>query len=378
MNVKIVHVTSVHNRFDTRIFHKECRSISKNGYSVSLLVADGIGEQVVNDVPIYDVGKFKNRWQRVFVGSKRILTKAKDLDADIIHVHDPELIPVALQLKKAGKKIVFDAHEDFPRQILNKHYIPRPLRRLVSKAFATFEARVCGAFDAIVAATPSIQKKYEKQGLRCVNVNNFPLLTEFKTEVNWKNKLNEACYLGGLCRTRGTYELIQATKYLEPKVKINICGEFFDETFKNLCIDLPEWKNVKNFGYVDRQKITEVLNRSFAGLVTLYPTSSYIDSLPVKMFEYMAAGIPVIASNFPTWREIIETKTCGLCVDPLQPTDIAKGIKFLFTNPKVARDLGNNGRLLIEREFNWEGEVGKLIKLYGMLETTLPKKKRHI
>jgi glycosyltransferase involved in cell wall biosynthesis len=101
-----------------------------------------------------------------------------------------------------------------------------------------------------------------------------------------------------------------------------------------------------------------------AGLVTLHPTPAYLDSLPVKMFEYMSAGLPVIASDFPLWREIIEGNDCGLCIDPLDPAAIAAAIDALVSNPARAEQMGRNGRAAVEQHFNWANEERKLLQLY--------------
>ena len=120
-------------------------------------------------------------------------------------------------------------------------------------------------------------------------------------------------------------------------------------------------------GWLDRQGVKTVLNESFAGLVTLHPIVNYLDALPVKMFEYMAAGLPVIASNFALWKQIIEGNQCGLCVDPLNPKAIAEAIDYLVTHPEEAEKMGLNGQRAVQELYNWGNEERKLIQLYESL-----------
>jgi glycosyltransferase involved in cell wall biosynthesis len=107
--------------------------------------------------------------------------------------------------------------------------------------------------------------------------------------------------------------------------------------------------------------------RSMAGLVTLHPVINYLDALPVKMFEYMAAGIPVIASDFPVWRDIIDASGCGICVDPFHPPAIAAAIDYLLLHPDQARRMGENGRRAVASQYNWNAEAAKLLAFYSDL-----------
>ena len=104
-----------------------------------------------------------------------------------------------------------------------------------------------------------------------------------------------------------------------------------------------------------------------AGLVTFYPLPNHVDAQPNKMFEYMSSGLPVIASNFPLWKKIIEGNKCGLCVDPLDPAAIAKAIDYIVSHPDEARAMGENGKRAVYEKYNWGVESEKLISLYRSL-----------
>ena len=134
---KIVHLTSVHPRYDVRIFHKECMSLSKN-WEVALIVADNKGDEICQNIKIYDVGKENGRFNRIFKTTKKVYQKALQLNGDIYHFHDPELLPVGKKLAQKGKKVIYDSHEDMPALLSEKEWITPFLRPLVAKIFTYY------------------------------------------------------------------------------------------------------------------------------------------------------------------------------------------------------------------------------------------------
>ncbi|MBN8978394.1 MAG: glycosyltransferase family 4 protein [Rhizobiales bacterium] len=366
--MKVAHLTSVHPRFDTRIFRKECLTLHRADYEVSLVVADGHGDAVVEGVNILDVGMVKGgRLRRMTASANSVYERARALGSDLYHLHDPELLPIGLKLKRAGHKVIFDSHEDYPADILTKAYLKPGLRRLVSSGFSVFECYACPKLDYIVAATPAIRAKFEHLGCAVVDINNFPLVAEFDEGISWESKRTHACYVGAMTSIRGVPELVDAMALTDPSITLSLVGEFTEDATAERAKASRGWQRVREHGFLGRKELRATLAHSFAGVVTFLPAPNHVDAQPNKMFEYMAAGVPVIGSHFPLWREILGSNDCGICVDPGNPSEIARAIDMLFHDQERGRSMGERGRAAVLSKYNWERESSKLLELYGAI-----------
>ena len=365
---KIIHITSVHSELDIRIFHKQCVSLVKAGYDVTLLVA-GCKEQELNGVKIHSVPKEKNRLLRILRTPWNLYRKAAKCDAQICHFHDPDLIPIAILLSIHGKKVIYDVHEDYPECILDKFWIPSLLRKPVSLITAFVEwfgSRFF--FTAIISVTSTIAKRFPKQ--KTFIVQNFPLLQEMTggQNKNYSERSQQLAHIGRLDKTRSCFEILSAMETISHKnCRLIIAGMFPESQTEKRCMMYNGWKKVDFQGWLSRKEVANILANVRAGLVLFHPGPNNTESQPNKLFEYMSAGIPVIASDLPLWKKIIGDAQCGLLVDPLQPKAIAKAIDWLLDHPKEAEQMGKNGRKAVVEQYNWEIESKTLLNLYNEL-----------
>lgn len=359
--IKVCHITSAHYYKDVRIFEKQCSSLANAGFDVKLIVAKG-ESTTINGVEVIKVQSSEgNRFKRMWKTAKLVYLSAQEQQAKLYHFHDPELLRFALRLKKSGAKVIYDAHEDLPRQIMGKYWIPKPLRKIVSFLVEKFENYIVSKLDGVVAATGFIKDRFLKVNPNCIDVNNYPILSEeIAVESSQENSI---CYAGGITDNRGIAGIVESLAFL-PGVKLKLAGSYSPQNFRDELSALSSWNQVEELGFVSRYEVKKLMRQSIAGLVTLKPLPNYLDSLPIKMFEYMYERVPVIASDFPLWKTIVEEQGCGICVDPNSPKEIANGIQYLIDNPTVGQEMGKKGRALVLEKYNWKNEEVKLVDFY--------------
>jgi glycosyltransferase involved in cell wall biosynthesis len=370
MSIKsITHLTSVHPRYDTRIFFKECISLTEiKNYKVNLIVADSLGDEVNSKVFIYDVGKAKNRIQRIFHTTKKVFNKAVELKSDIYHIHDPELIPIGLKLKKIGKIVIFDVHEHISLQIQDKKYLNKALRKILSKFYIFYEKYALAKFDFLILAEDSYVPHYERINNICT-ILNMPDTAALKDYIVNNRVDNGLFYIGGISNERGLDVTIDAIKILKNKytdIYMHYIGNTYNDILRTLDLkDIQE--NIKFYGHMPLHQGLEISKHAKVGLSILKPLANYRYSYSTKIFEYMAIGLPVVTSNFALYKNIIEKYNCGICVDPQNPQEIADAIDSIISSPQLAYQMGQNGQEVVEKYFNWNVEKTKLFDIYYKL-----------
>jgi len=363
--IKICHFTSVHSSNDVRIFHKECSSLAREGYLVYLVTPGSSYE--LNGVHVIGVGeKPKSRVTRMFSFSKQVYEKALELDADVYHFHDPELLPYGAKLKKRGKIVIYDAHENYSLTILFKAQLK--FRKTIAFFFHMYEQHVVKSLDAaIIPCTYNGKNIFENIAKRTVYIDNLPLINELYSAYNPNRTDKYICYIGGLSYYRGITHLIKAA--YESKVKLVLGGKFGDPQYFKYVKALKEYECVEYVGYVDRTEIAEIFNRASIGVCIIMDEgqNSQADNFPTKVYEYMAMGLPVLLTDQPRARKFVEAYPCGICVKPNEVGEISSAINYLLANPNIAENMGNIGREAVLEKYNWYAEENKLIKLYKEL-----------
>ena len=367
IGTKICILTSVHSPRDVRIFHKEATSLAAAGYEVSI-VAPHDQDEKVDAVQLKAVPAARGRLERMTRTAWRVYKAGVRQRACVYHLHDPELIPAGLLLKSQGRCVVYDVHEDLPRDILDKDWIARWLRRPVAWVAGHFEVGLTSFFDAVVAATPSIARRFPKEHTETIQ--NYPNAQELAVPgAAYADRSFLLAYVGGVSKIRGARQVVEAMEFLptELRARCAIAGNWDPPELQHELASLTGWGFVDNLGWRSRAEVAGLLSRARIGILMFQPVANHTESLPTKLFEYMSAGIPVIASDFPLWKGIINSAGCGLVVDPSNPRAIAEAASWLFQHPDEAEQMGRRGAAAIEARYTWAAEQTKLLALYSRL-----------
>ncbi len=368
----VVHLTSVHSAADARIFRKECRSLADAGFHVTS-VGWHPSDTILDQVRIKSIERDRGRLARMTRTAWRVYRAALELDADLYHFHDPELIPVGLLLRARGKHVIYDLHEDLPKDIVAKPYLPAWSRRPIAWVMDKIERAAGRRFSALVAVTPSIASRFHDVNSRTIVVHNYPLSNELTLDQPpqpWGLRRQSVAYVGGMMALRGIREMIEAMSLLPPTLPatLELAGPHpHGEASAQELSTRPGWERVRHHGFVRPAEMFEILRSVRAGLVLFHPVPNHFEAMPQKIFEYMGAGLPVIASDFPLWRRILGEPGCGVFVDPQDPRAIARAIEYILLNPAEAEEMGRRGRATVLERYNWDVQAKRLVNLYTEL-----------
>jgi glycosyltransferase involved in cell wall biosynthesis len=378
VKIKVCVITSSHPVFDTRIFQKECRSLVDAGFDVTLIAPAEEGVSVVEGVRVIGFGRLRSRWQR-FTNLVRIGRLALQQNADVYHVHEPELLLLWLLLKihKPRARFIYDVHEDYAAAVLSgeKYWIPKYLKYVIARSLDVYEKLMSRRVDLVVAAAPDIEQNFK--GCHAISVRNFaPLIVINRIYAQAKRRdglsgPRELIFTGSITRERGIIEVIKALELLGPDIKVvlTVAGHYHDERLRSELEGLPGFKKTEFLGWLSFEDMIKRVINADAALMCFHSDPN-IDSAVErsnKLYEFMAMGIPIIISELPEWAAVINEVGCGLTVNPHDPSDIADKLNYLLRNPVEAQSMGLKGRKAGLEKFSWEKEVQVLLDYYRKL-----------
>ena len=366
---RICHVCAGHSADDGRVFHRACAALAAAGYEVHLLArADGDSPYVRQGVTIHPLPRWRSRADRLR-NRWRIARQAADLDPDLFHVHEPELLgPV---LARAGSRpVIWDAHESYLDILLDRAWIPRWTRPAARLAWDIRERSLVRRCAAVIAATDRVACRYRPLHERVVTVANYPDLRDLEDLPAAPRDAATCVYAGTIVPNRGLPQVFAALALLRQRgldVRLSLAGSGEAQYLRELLAQLESsgiGDLVSYHGVLPRREALALQGRSGVGLIPGLPVGNNLAAVPVKMVECMALGLPVVFSDFPSHREVAGEHSAGIPVDPTSAQQIADAIERLVRNPGLARRMGENGRRAVREHFHWGLEREKLLGLY--------------
>ncbi len=359
-NNTICYLGSSFTRKDSRIVYRQAISMHNAGYDVFYVLSDELENFEKFGINFISTGrKFKNRLFRMLFNKNDLYKIAKNIDADVYQISEPELIRLGLKIKKRlNKKIIFDMREDYPELILKKTYIPQIIRPIISKYITFLMRQSLKKYDMQISVTPNLVE-FLKVQCKCKNtimVTNYPILSD-KKNMSYEEYLqrnNSLLYIGTIYRISRQELLLNLLGEMKD-IEYVIAGRFYGK-YRNELEMHKNWHKVKFIDGFKRENMNNIMSMATIGnsLRDFSQTGTKEGSLGVlKLFEYMEAGLPVICSDVPLWREIIDKYKCGICVDPNDEKKIGIAVKYLMDNKSEAYNMGQNGRRAVLEKYNW-------------------------
>lgn len=366
---RVLHVSSAHRVSDDRICRKEAVALWDAGYDITVLGLKKADGTVLPDGPRFmQYAAPASRARRFLIRLPWLVVYCTTHRYDAYHLHDPDLILLGFFLKSIGRRVIYDVHESYPMVVLDREWIPRPLRPLLSRLWRRLEAAFVRCADLTVAAHDSVRRQFNAGTV--ITVCNFPDLEKPAAvpPVPMAQRPLRVVHHGDLTEQRGLVTMVDAIAEvrLDEEPNLRLAGSLRPAMQERIG-GRPGMRRTTYLGWLDHERLAEELAQARAGLVLLHPTNNYLVIRPNKLFAYMAAGLPVVVSDFPHWRAVVEPAACGILVDPLDPSAIARAIEYVVTHPEEAAAMGARGREAVTRSYNWRSEKEKLIAGYRQL-----------
>lgn len=362
-------ITGLYDRYDTLMFERQGLSLVEAGFKVTYVVCDQLGNEVKNGINIVSTGfSPKNRVHRFFKTKIILLDYVDKVDADIYQISDPELIGLVSCIRKKGKKVVFNLREYYPDMVLGKSYIPKILRPLISSYSKEVLKRKLKLYDAVFTVTDEFVDIL-RNDFRLTNVY---LLTNYpRPDYNYQLSKSDYIKRPNLLFYEGTIYIISRQEVVFDAIKDipdlgYLIAGVIEEGYEGITRH-EYWPQVQFVNGFKKEQLKEFFSKATI-CNTLRDFGKLDGSLGVlKVFESMEAALPVLFSDVPLYRKIVDKYKCGLCVDPNNPVAIKDAICYLMNNKDVAYQMGQNARKAVLQEFNWHKQAKVYIKVINSI-----------
>ncbi|HEY3682536.1 MAG TPA: glycosyltransferase [Streptosporangiaceae bacterium] len=345
--MRVCVATIVHNPNDARILHRQIRALLDAGHAVTYVAPFRDGNTAPwPGIEVVDVPRARGRRRLRAVRTARRKLARHAPSADVVIVHDPELL-LALPRRRDGRPVlVWDVHEDTAAALAGKRWLPAPLRPALRPVVRGVE-RVAERRMKLLLAEEGYRDRFRLPHPVVANTVYVP------DEPPPRPGPDRLVYLGHISRARGIEEIVAAARMLRPRgVTVELIGAA-DAEVRPLLRDAQREGVLRWYGYVPNDAALRITEGALAGLAPLRDEPNYRHSLPTKIVEYMAHGVPVIATPLPTSEDIVTAADCGLIVPFNDPAALADAALRLRDDPELRIAMGKRGHLSAHTTYNW-------------------------
>lgn len=385
-NLKICILSTGHTPLDDRVYYKQVVSLRGSYNCITMLMKGHPGDfreanQEINYIPLGP--------GRGVLGRMRLIPKAMlqlwRLKPRIIHFHDFELVfalPVMRLLR--GCKIIYDVHEVYPEMVMDSAKLPPVLKPILAFGVWAFEMLLSQLADQIITTDDAIANRFKSIHLNVETIFNYPRLNLFQPNPKRVAELEAKyvgrtpiIYQGGMGATKGLFSMIASVAILKaefPRILLLLVGPMTNglkEQVVNRINSDGTGDYVDLVGLVPHKDVVNYMAVSKIGLVANLPTQKWFKNIPIKQFEYMACGLPVVGSDVPPTATYLKTSSGGLVFDATKPAALADAVRRLLRNENDRRQTGESGRKAVESWWNWDNMEKRLLSVYKRLESEL-------
>lgn len=363
---RVLLLSTVHPSADSRIVYKIAPSLQ--GHYEVFCALPGILGGFREELHLIWLPKFGRLLPRILFAHPIALFKYLRLRPDIVHIFVPELIPLALLFQWAGAKVVYEVQEN----LFKKFAIKRYNNGLVFKWLFRFFDRLARRRFHLIFTDDAYLEEYRNLTKPFAIIHNYVSLPVMDTLAHEgvRTHRSEVFYLGVVSMERCLDRMINAFAMLKnsyPDCHLHLFGPVrVDRAELEAIAGYQQVKsNITFHGYTDQKVALRYARQAVAGIALLKPVADYPESFPTKLFEYMALKLPVITSDFPVYKRIVEESGSGFCISPYDAEALYRALESCITDGALRSEMGNNGRKAAERCYNWTSEEAKLLSFYN-------------
>lgn len=375
MSRSIAIVTSIHPDFDSRIW-KHARSMAAAGWRVEL-VAPWVrrSEQIPGGIRTHFFGRVTSRPVRPVAIPVRIARKLLPIvgGCDIVHFHDIDILPW-MSILSLSKHVVYDVHEDYPEEMMVREWVPQALRRPFAKTLEVGQRIFARPIRNIVLTQPELDPEFKGNRFRKILIYNYASIDLMNGWTDdYLSRPPTVAFIGSQHTNNGTDLLIDIAarvRRVRPDVRFIASDRFPNTGIRSAALARIAELGADNLELIPNvrpHELMSVLNRSTIAISPNLRVKQQIRGAHNKIYEFMAASLPIVLSDLPRQVEVVGGSNCGLLARPEEPDSFVDAIVRLVDNPRFARELGENGQRAFRERYSWESQMPRLLDLYDRI-----------